>query len=103
MSLRSVGLTVVLAATMAAGCGAVVTSRGRVYVRVAPPPIVVETRAPAPGPGYVWIEGHHQWEGRAYAWVPGRYERAPRERAVWVPGHWSKDRHGWYWVEGRWR
>jgi hypothetical protein len=84
----------------AAGC---VAATGRVYVRMGPPVRVVEVRSVAPGPGYVWIEGYHRWDGRGYLWVPGRWERAPRPRAVWVPGHWAQDRHGWYWVEGRWR
>jgi hypothetical protein len=84
----------------AAGCAA---TSGRVYVRMGPPARVVELRSVAPGAGFVWIEGYHRWDGRAYYWVPGRWERAPRARAVWAPGHWAQDRRGWYWVEGRWR
>lgn len=75
----------------------------RVYVRVGPPAAVVETRLVAPGPRHVWIAGYHRWDGRAYAWVPGRWELPPRQRAVWVSGHWKHSRHGWYWEEGRWR
>jgi hypothetical protein len=75
----------------------------RAYVRVGPPARVVEVRSVAPGPGYVWIEGYHRWDGRGYFWVPGHWDRAPRSRAVWAPGYWAHDRHGYYWVDGRWR
>ena len=78
--------------------------RGRVYVRVGPPPPLVETRIVAPGPGYIWIPGYHAWDGRAYAWRPGRWDRGPRPNARWVPARWVRDRrHGWYLVEGHWR
>jgi hypothetical protein len=76
----------------------------RVYVRVGPPVPVVEVRAVAPGPGYVWVAGYHRWDGRVYAWVPGRWVAPPRRRAVWVAPRWVHDRrHGWYFVEGHWR
>ena len=58
---------------------------------------------PRPGPDYVWVEGYHRWDGRAYAWVPGRWDRGPQARAVWVPGRWVQDKHGWYYVQGHWR
>ncbi len=79
------------------------TPRGRVYVRIAPPPPIVETVVVAPGPGYVWVPGYYRWSGTAYVWVPGAWVRPPRPRAVWVPGHWVHDRRGWFFVEGRWR
>jgi hypothetical protein len=76
----------------------------RVYVSIAPPPLVVETIPVAPSPNHVWIAGYHRWDGHAYLWVKGHYVIAPRAHAVWVPGHWSHHHsHGWYWVEGRWK
>jgi hypothetical protein len=76
----------------------------RVYVRIGPPAPVVETRIVAPSPRHVWIAGYHRWDGRAYVWVPGRWELPPSHRAAWVPGHWVHHRrNGWYWVEGHWR
>jgi hypothetical protein len=77
--------------------------RGRVYVRTGPPTPIVETRIGAPGPGFVWVPGYYRWDGRAYAWAPGRWDRPPRARARWEPAHWQRDRRGWYFVEGRWR
>ena len=48
-----------------------------VVVRVAPPRAVVETRVPAPGPGYVWTPGYQRWDGRAYVWAPGAWVMPP--------------------------
>ena len=75
----------------------------RVYVNVPPPPVRVEVRGPAPSRHHVWIGGFHRWDGRAYSWVPGRWEARPRAHAVWARGHWVKQRRGWYWVDGHWR
>ena len=55
-------------------------------VSVAPPPPVVEV-APAPRTGYVWAQGHHEWRGNLY---------------VWVPGHWLAARNGYEYREHRW-
>jgi len=82
--------------------------QGRVYVRLGPPaPLVEPVFEPvfiAPGPGYIWLPGYYAWNGVVYAWVPGRFERPPRQRARWVPAHWEHSRrYGWYFVEGRWR
>jgi hypothetical protein len=82
---------------------AAASANAQVYVRIGPPPVVVEHPGPPPGAGYVWIHGYHRWDGNAYVWVPGRYEVRPRPRAVWVDGHWRHTRHGWIWIEGHWR
>jgi hypothetical protein len=100
---RTVAAALMMSATIAVS-SACASPRGRVYVRVAPPGPLVETRVVAPGPGYLWLPGFYRWNGGAYAWVPGRWERAPRPRAVWVPGRWVRERRrGWYFVDGHWR
>jgi hypothetical protein len=91
-----------LAASLTVSSACADTS-GRLYVRVGPPVPVYEVRIAAPGPGYVWIGGYHRWDGRAYAWVAGRWAQPPRPRAVWAAGHWDHNGHGYFWVEGRWR
>jgi hypothetical protein len=96
--LLAVFFTLVLSATSARA-----SPRGRVYLRVGPPAPIVEVRAVAPGPRYVWIDGYHRWNGRGYAWVPGRWAVPPRPRAVWVPARYAHERHGWYFVAGHWR
>jgi hypothetical protein len=91
-----VALTLAPASPAAAGT--------RVYVRIGPPAPLVETRVVAPSPRHVWIGGYHRWDGRAYAWVPGRWELPPARYRGWVPGHWTRNRRsGYYWVEGHWR
>ncbi len=74
-----------------------------VVIRVAPPRPLVERRIPAPGPGYVWTQGYHRWDGRAYVWVPGAWVQAPRPHARWVAHRWVRRNGGWVMVEGHWR
>lgn len=100
--LKTTAAATLLGATMAVG-SACADTYGRVYVRVGPPPPVYEVRAYAPGPGYVWIEGYHRWDGNGYAWVAGRWARPPRAHAAWVPGHWNRDSRGWFFIDGHWR
>ena len=99
---RAVAAALIMSGTIAVS-SACATPRGRVYVRVGPPAPIVETRVVAPGPGYVWLPGFYSWNGIAYVWAPGRWERPTRARVRWVPGRWVHDRRGWYFVEGRWR
>jgi hypothetical protein len=77
----------------------------RVYVRVAPPAAVVETRIVAPSPQHIWVAGYHRWDGRAYVWVPGAWVVPPAPHYHhWVAGHWAHHhQNGYYWVEGHWR
>jgi len=78
-------------------------SLAEVVIRVGPPPPVVERRGPAPGRGFVWVDGYQRWDGRAYAWERGRWVRPPRPHARWVRPRWVHRRHGWVFIEGRWR
>ena len=74
-----------------------------VVVRVHPPRAVVETRGVAPGPGYVWVSGYHRWDGNAYVWTPGRWDRPPHAHARWVAHRWVHRNGGYVLVEGHWR
>ena len=75
-----------------------------VVIAVAPPrPVHVGVVGVAPGPGFVWVEGWHEWRGGAYVWVPGRWERPPRPRAVWIAPHYRHVHGGYVFVRGRWR
>jgi hypothetical protein len=67
-----------------------------------PPPPVVEPVPPPPAVGVVWVAGYHRWDGRAYVWERGRYERPPHGRAHFVPGHWEARHHGHVWIHGHW-
>jgi hypothetical protein len=73
------------------------------WVRIAPPPRVIERQGPPPGRGYTWVPGYHRWDGHRYLWVGGRWVLPPRPRAVWVAGYWAHSPHGWFWRPGHWR
>lgn len=77
-------------------------ARTRVYVRIAPPPIVLEHVTVAPRANLVWVAGHHRWNGRHYVWVRGQWVRPPHRHARWVKGRWVHERRGHYWQTGRW-
>jgi len=100
---QTLAATTLMALALTTSTAGAATS-GRIYVRIGPPPAVVERRIASPGPGYVWVPGYHRWDRNVYVWVPGVWARPPRPRAVWVPGHWAQEHgHGWYFVEGHWR
>ncbi|MCU0662370.1 MAG: YXWGXW repeat-containing protein [Myxococcota bacterium] len=77
-----------------------------IYVSTPPPPVKVEIQPPAPSAGYVWIEGHWDWNDAdtSWVWVEGTWTRPPKEGWQWVPpkfddredndvytpGHWSE-------------
>ena len=75
----------------------------RVYVQVAPPVTIVETRPPVPHRGWAWQPGYHRWNHHRYEWVHGRWVSPPHGRSHWASGHWAHERRGYYWVDGRWR
>ena len=74
-----------------------------VYARTPPPPVRVETYGPAPGPGYLWINGYWGYRGNAYVWNPGRWDRPPRGRRRWEDGRWERHGDRYRWRDGRWR
>ncbi|KIQ22921.1 signal peptide protein [Variovorax paradoxus] len=70
-------------------------------VMMAPPPPRYEA-APPPRGGFVWVPGRWAWDGRAYAWRQGSWQRE-RVGYAYAPGRWVEDRGGWRWNEGDWR
>ena len=38
----------------------------------------------APGPNFVWVSGHYDWDGYQYVWVDGQWVMTPFYGAVWV-------------------
>jgi hypothetical protein len=67
-----------------------------------PPPRIVRVRPPAPGPGFIWIDGYQYPVNGRYHWHPGYWTRPPYEGANWVgprhdgeqffAGHWEGPR-----------
>jgi hypothetical protein len=49
------------------------------------PPPPVESPPPAPFAGATWIQGRYDWNGIAWVWASGHYERPPEAGVVWVP------------------
>jgi WXXGXW repeat (2 copies) len=95
---RSTLLLSALACMLAVGVQA-----EEVYVRVAPPRAIVETRPARPAAGYIWTPGYHRWDGHAHVWVAGAWVQPPRPHAVWVPHKWVHRHDGYVLVEGHWR
>lgn len=63
---------------------------GFMTVEYPPPPAQVEVIVERPGPPCVWVDGHHRWEGRRWAWKPGAWVIPPsncyyaRARMAWT-------------------
>jgi hypothetical protein len=78
---------------------------GTVYVPAAPPAEIVEMQPPPPDrrPIWHWQKGHWRWDGRQYAWFPGRWVERPPHMHEWVPAHWERHPNGWFMVEGHWQ
>lgn len=79
-------------------------SAAEVVVRIGPPaPVRIGAIGVAPGPGYVWVNGYHEWSGDRYAWREGEWVRPPRPHAVWVEHRWVRRHNGYVFVRGHWR
>ena len=92
-----------LALLMAAGTGATLTpaiASADIYVRVAPPPPRYEV-VPVVQPGWVWIPGYWNWNGRHYVWVNGHRVHA-RHGRHWVADRWAEDHGRWRRERGHW-
>jgi hypothetical protein len=97
--MRNKFIGLVFAGLLAAGSGFATD----VVIRIAPPRVVVEKRGHAPGRDFVWINGYHRWDGNAYRWESGRWERRPRPNARWEQHRWVHRNGGYVFVEGHWR
>jgi hypothetical protein len=75
----------------------------QVVVRIAPPPPIAEHHDHPPHDGWVWVEGHHRWDGHQYFWVHGHWAQPPHPGAVWVAHHWERRGDGWVLIEGHWQ
>ena len=85
---------------LAVGIG---VAQAQVVVKIAPPHAKVEHRGARPSREHVWINGYHRWDGKAYVWESGRWDKPPKPHAVWVAPRWNHTRNGYVFVEGHWR
>ncbi len=97
MNIKKACITGLCAVLMAGAANA-----ARIFVGVAPPPVVVEHPAPMPHPGWVWVDGYWRWNGHHYVWAPGYWVRPPRYGAAWIPPRWEPAPGGWVFVPGHW-
>jgi hypothetical protein len=87
---------------LATGC-ATAPPDGTIYAPEGPPAMQTEVVGVAPETGMVWVGGYWNWAAPNYVWVPGTWQRPPRERAVWVAPEWRHHSNGWWRVDGHWR
>lgn len=74
-----------------------------VQVPYPPPPARVEFIPDQPRDDAVWIDGEWVWQGRRYAWKPGRWV-VPPPNAAFAPWTAVRDRLGTlYLAQGTWR
>ena len=75
--------------------------RAVVVAREPPAPPLVETAPPLPYEGAVWIQGHYDWGGDGWVWLPGTYVR-PRAGHQWVSPRYERDGGRVRYVPGYW-
>ncbi len=90
---------VLLASAALSGCAA----EAYYDVPAPPPPPVAGPVGPAPGPGYVWIDGFYNLRRRSWMWVPGYWVRPPYPHAVWEKPRWERHGRAYRFHRGRWR
>lgn len=100
-------LCVLAAAAVLAGCALTPVSEphgqpGVIHVD-APPPPLRETPGPAPGAGYVWVDGHWRWMRSQYVWMPGFWLPPAGPRYAPVEPVFRHHEPRWREPERRWR
>ena len=86
-----------------AGCMAMSMPAADVVIRLAPPKIRIEKHGMRPSPEHVWVSGYHRWDGNAYQWQEGRWDRPPVAHQRWVAHHYVRRDGGYVLVEGHWQ
>jgi hypothetical protein len=86
------------------GCALVVVpASAEVVIKLRPPISIREHRTVRPSRDHVWISGYHHWDGKAYGWQAGRWEKPPRVHARWVAPRYTHRHDGYVYTEGHWR
>lgn len=97
--------TLTLAALIAVGAAAFSPlpsmAQTRFNVVIGAPPAPVYERIPAPRHGYVWSQGHWEWNGHRHFWVPGVWI-VERPGYVYSAPTWYQNNGGWYMRQGGW-
>ena len=72
-----------------------------ILVAWAPPPMLVESPAPLPFGGAVWIGGYWVWEGN-WVWAAGRWAPPPRPNYAWVHPYYENRDGAVVFITGYW-
>jgi hypothetical protein len=91
-----------LAVSAAAFAPTAAQAQARVDVVIgAAPPAPVYERVPAPRHGYIWSQGHWEWNGHKHFWVPGVWI-AERPGYAYTAPVWIEDHGHWVMRPARW-
>src|SRR5580765_5946342 len=80
-----------------------IPAHAEIVIKLRPPVSVREHRSVRPSRDHVWVNGYHHWDGKAYGWQAGRWEKPPRAHAKWVAPRYTQRRDGYVYTEGHWR
>ena len=74
-------------------------------IRIGPPPPRREVIVAAPYEGAIWVAGYNQYDydNNHYRWVPGSWQRPPREGAAWVQPRYARRGGRYGFVAGHWQ
>lgn len=77
---------------------------GQGYPPPPPHPVELMPTTTVPSPGFVWIDGHYNWDPTQnnYVWIVGQYMQRPHRGAQWISGRWDLQPAGWVWIDGHW-
>ncbi len=67
-------------------------------------PYAAEAVPSSPGPDYVWVAGHWEWDtpGNRWIWYGGAWQKPPTPASIWQAGYWSQQGGNWVWVGSHW-
>jgi len=67
------------------------------------PPALAETIPTPPSANAVWVAGTWIYDGRGYAWEPGRWETPPPFAHAFIAAHWEYQSGQYVFVPSYWR
>jgi hypothetical protein len=74
------------------------------YAHREPPQDRSETPPPQPGAEFIWVSGHHSWDGADFQWHKGQWTVPPTGYHTWTVGRWEQTgTSNWVYVEGQWQ
>jgi hypothetical protein len=100
MFMRKVLVSALFAAGTIAAVATPLSSSAQIYLQIAPPAPRYEA-APTPRDGYVWSNGHWQYDGSRHVWAEGEWQSA-RPGYVYSQPRWVENNGRWGYQSSRW-